>query len=350
MSEERVDWQGKAARLFCYCVYALGAYIALKYLLEAIAPLLVVFCLSAAVSYAAGKVSKKTGIPRGVCAAALLTTIIIAAGLGIFYACRQLLFEISEVLKLSAEEGDIGGSIGLLGGIRLPRALSALGEKYVSDQLRPLLSGVLTSLSGTVSSVLSRFVSNAPSAMLGGALSLIACYYLSIDFERVTLFLLGLLPQAARQRLTVLKDGALSVAFGYLKGYAILFLLTFAEALVGLLLLCPKYAHLWALAVAAVDVLPLVGAGAVLIPWGVMSIINGDIFIGIGLIVLYVIITVVRQIVEPYVLGKGMGIHPLATILAMLVGYRLFGTVGMIIAPVALAVVLRVRGTNKSTR
>ncbi len=342
---ERLDWQQRAGRLFCYCIYIIGAYFAVKYLLFAAAPVLVAFCLSAAVHYTAGKISKKTRLPQGAVAVALLTLILLLTGFAVFYACKQLLAEVRTLLSASFEDrlSFVERALQMLENIKLTSSLASLTEEYASTRLEPIISSALSSFATALSGVMSRLVRSTPSAVISGILTLISCYYMSVDFGRISSFLLGLLPVSASDRLKKIKSGALSVAFAYLKGYSVLFLITFAEALIGLFILCPSYAWLWALIIAAVDVLPVLGAGTVLIPWGVVSIINGQYFLGFGLIVLYVIITAVRQIAEPYVLGKGLGLHPLASLMAMFIGFRLFGALGMMLSPIALAVLLRVR-------
>jgi len=340
---ESKDWQQRAGKLFCICVYAVGAYLALKYLLVQIAPILLAFCISAAVHYAADRLSARTKIPRGVCAVAILTLVFASLGFCIFYACRQLLFEIRALLN-SSYAGGFGifeAFLDKLESIGLSSSFASFTEEYASHKLASVVSRLLSQLAGAVSNMLSRVVKATPSAIVSGVLTIISCYYMSVDFERVSAFLIGILPKSVKERLKTAKCGAISVALGYLKGYSILFLITFFEALVGLLLLCPSYAWLWALVIAAVDVLPILGAGTVLIPWGVISIINGQYFVGIGLIVLYIIITVVRQIAEPYVLGKGLGLHPLASLMSMFIGFRLLGVVGMMLAPIFLAVLLK---------
>ena len=85
--------------------------------------------------------------------------------------------------------------------------------------------------------------------------------------------------------------------------------------------------------VGVVDLLPVFGTGAVLIPWGVVQILRGNLFLGIGLIVLYVIIYIVRQIAEPKILSAQMNVHPLITVFALYAGFKLSGILGMIVAP-----------------
>ena len=92
-----------------------------------------------------------------------------------------------------------------------------------------------------------------------------------------------------------------------------------------------------ALLIAVVDFLPLLGTGLVLIPWAAVSLLLGEVSLGIGLLVLYGISSVVRQILEPKLIGEGLGLHPLLSLAAMYAGLKLFGVWGMILAPLVTA-------------
>ena len=121
----------------------------------------------------------------------------------------------------------------------------------------------------------------------------------------------------------------------YAKAYLLLFLLTFVEVLCGLLILRRPYAFLVAFVIATVDILPVLGTGTVLIPWAVILLLSGQYRTGLGLLILYGVVTVVRQIAEPHLIGGTLGIHPLATLFFLFVGVRLFGFAGVLLAPLA---------------
>ena len=106
---------------------------------------------------------------------------------------------------------------------------------------------------------------------------------------------------------------------------------------IGLALLGVPYAFLFSLLLAAVDLLPLVGTGIVLIPWGVVSLLLGRVRLGIGLLILYAVTAVVHQVLEPKLIGEGLGLHPLLSLFAMYGGLKLFGVWGMILAPLLVA-------------
>ena len=128
----------------------------------------------------------------------------------------------------------------------------------------------------------------------------------------------------------------------YLRAYLFLGFLTFLQAFIGLAVLKIPYAFLLALAIAIVDVLPLLGTGVILIPWALIALLTGNVPLAIGLGILYGITTAVRQILEPKLIGDGLGLHPLLSLVAMYAGLRLFGVWGMILAPLVAAGIVSV--------
>ena len=186
-----------------------------------------------------------------------------------------------------------------------------------------------------VGSFLSGIVGATPRVMLSVAVFIISVIYLSIDYDRILRNASKLIPPAA---LPVIKRAASRVCFGlrqYVKACAILFFLTFIEAYVGLLILKGPYALLLSLVIAFVDILPIFGAGAVLIPWAAISFATGRASFGLGLLIFYGVVTAVRQIVEPYVVGEKMGVHPLASLLITFLLFYVFGPVGAFVSPLA---------------
>ena len=115
----------------------------------------------------------------------------------------------------------------------------------------------------------------------------------------------------------------------------ILFLLTLAEIFIGLSVLKVKYSFLLSLFIALIDILPILGVGSVLIPWAIFEILTKNMRMGLGLLILYGVVLIIRQIIEPKLISKGIGIHPLAAVVSIYAGLRLFGIVGMILGPFA---------------
>ena len=137
---------------------------------------------------------------------------------------------------------------------------------------------------------------------------------------------------------------------GYLKAEVILIVVSFIISIIGLYILKftnfnIEYPLLMALAIAFVDALPILGSGTVMVPWGIISALDGDFKLGIAIIVLWIIMSVVRQVLEPRIVSNQIGIHPIFTLIAMYTGFKLMGVLGMLIGPIILIVLKNIFAT-----
>lgn len=136
----------------------------------------------------------------------------------------------------------------------------------------------------------------------------------------------------------------------YLKAEITLVFVSFVISLAGFYIfmfagLNVKYPLLIALVTAFVDALPILGSGTVMIPWAIISAIDGDINLGVAIAVLWIIMSVVRQILEPKVVSNKLGIHPIFTLIAMYTGFKLLGVIGMLVGPIALIIIKSIFST-----
>ena len=99
-----------------------------------------------------------------------------------------------------------------------------------------------------------------------------------------------------------------------------------------------KYPLLMALFIGFVDALPILGSGSVMVPWAIICGINGDIKLGIAIIVLLIIMSVTRQFLEPKLVSKNIGVHPIFTLIAMYTGFKIIGVIGLLIGPIVLII------------
>jgi len=116
--------------------------------------------------------------------------------------------------------------------------------------------------------------------------------------------------------------------------------ITLLELFVGMLILGVKGAFLVALGIAIFDILPVLGTGGVLLPWSLLMFVQGNLVMGFGLLALYVFITVVRNIMEPRIVGGQLGMHPLITLCAIYAGFRFMGLLGMFLFPVTIQILI----------
>jgi sporulation integral membrane protein YtvI len=122
-------------------------------------------------------------------------------------------------------------------------------------------------------------------------------------------------------------------------GYGKLLLITFGELLIGLFMLKVPNALLLSVIIALLDLLPVFGTGTILVPWAIFSIISGKYYLGVGLIILYVIILIVRNALEPRMIGRQIGLHPLIALICVFIGLKLFGIIGMILLPLSVMLI-----------
>ena len=115
--------------------------------------------------------------------------------------------------------------------------------------------------------------------------------------------------------------------------------LTFVELFIGFLIWGVKKPLLIAFVIALVDILPILGLGIILVPWIIISLFQKNFFLAIGLGVLYLIITILRNVIEPKIVGKQIGLSPLVSLIAVYVGFRAFGVLGMFVLPIILIVI-----------
>ena len=126
-------------------------------------------------------------------------------------------------------------------------------------------------------------------------------------------------------------------------------LITFGIMLIGLFILGIERAALIAVIIALLDLFPILGVGIVLVPWSIFELALGNNGRGIGLIVIFVSYTVIREIIEPKIIGKSLDVHPALTLVSLYVGYALFGGLGLIVFPILAVLVCQLFKKDKST-
>ncbi|MDO4493780.1 MAG: sporulation integral membrane protein YtvI [Clostridia bacterium] len=126
----------------------------------------------------------------------------------------------------------------------------------------------------------------------------------------------------------------------YILSYGLILLITFTELSIGLWIMGFNYFLLIAAAIAILDILPVVGCGTALIPWTIVLIIYGDYRLAMYMGIMYIIITVVRNFIEPKIVGNRVGLHPIVTLSAMVAGTKIYGGVGLLGLPIAIAMLV----------
>ena len=320
----------------CYLVvFALGvtlaAYLFMKYVFLAVLPFLVAWCCAFAVRPLAARLSPRLRIKSSILRVLITVAIVLLALGGITLGVWALSRELWGFLnRLASGEGELyaflSDFIGV-GGV-LGRMFGGFGE-YVTEGIYKLLASFASMLAGVISSVAAAI----PRALFFALITVISAIYFSLDLEMINGAVKKILPTRAYEVALRLKDGSISAFSRYIRSYLILLLITFLEMLLGLFIVGAPYPLLMAGVIALLDLLPVVGVGVVLIPWGVWCFIGKNTALGIGLILLFVVHTVLRQMIEPRIVGKSLGVHPILTLVFIYTGYTLFGFVGILLVP-----------------
>ena len=223
-------------------------------------------------------------------------------------------------------------------------AVSEYGALFSDAELS--LGSAISALSAKAITFISGVVGNLPMFILEIILSVISTFFFAADYGNITNFLLSLLPENAKEKLLNIKRCLGTVLFKYCKSYLLILLITFGELFLGLTVAGVKNAGSTALLIALFDILPVAGIGFILIPWGIFRIIMKDYRLGVMLLVIYAVMTVVRNIIEPKIVGREVGLHPTLTLISIFVGTRLFGVVGLFALPIGLSVAKAVYDCN----
>lgn len=208
-----------------------------------------------------------------------------------------------------------------------------IGNGWLKDIPNTALKSAVTKLGSAATEVAAKFAAGIPSFLLSVAVMIIASIYIAKDYTAFTEYMHSIVPEKIIQKFINIKKTVLSRVAKLLKGYLLIIIITFFELFVGLSVLNVKYALIIAIATALIDILPALGSGTVLIPWAVFSALSGNPSRAIGLAVLYVLITTIRNVVDPKIIGDKLGIHPVFSLAITFLGLKLFGAVGVFLAP-----------------
>ena len=327
-------------KLIVYLAIAGAGYFAFRVLVAYFMPFIIAFLLSLILEPLV-KLLERFRISRGISVA-----ISILLFLGTFitfsiFAVTRVLFEVSKLYsmlpkyydKLYTIASDIVQQATDLYLQLPPEATNIVHNiiKTVFDKLTIILSSTATSLIDSVKAM--------PGMLVFSLITIIATFFITKDRALIKNFLLRQLSESWRLKITSLQTDLFSALLGFLKAQIIILSVTFTESYIGLSLIGIEYAFILAVVIALVDILPILGTGTIYIPWAIVNILMGNYRLGISLLVLYGVITVVRYMIEPKVVGQQLGIHPIVALMSIFVGLNLIGVAGVILGPTFVVVI-----------
>ena len=337
-------------RLLIILATILGIYIGFK-LSVFYMPFLIAFIISLLIEPIIRKVMKYTKFTRKVSA---IITMVVVFGIIIgflIWGITSIIAESNSLLNgLNEYIGRISKFINnIINDLRFEKLKISGSLKNIIDNST---NDVIEFISTTARKWLNNIINSMryfPTALIYIGITAIATYFVCADKLYILDQIEYHLPQNWAKKLGVHVRNIITSLGNYLKAQAVLILIAFFIVLIGLYIYKfigwnVEYPLIAALGIGFVDALPILGSGTVMLPWAIISATNGNIYLSIGLIILYIIIIVTRQLIEPKIVSNHIGIHPIFTLIAMYTGFKIIGVIGMFIGPIILIIIKNVFG------
>lgn len=329
-----------------WAVIAAAVYVAFKYLL----PVSVPFIIGALVALLVVRISRllrcKNKILRsllGLLIYGLLGTLVALIAIKGVDLVTELIQWISSVYDtkllpmVNMAYEWLAGTVNMLD----PTLISVLDS--MSQGIISGLETLVSKLSGVAVNLVSGVAKGVPSLILSLLAMIFCTVFVANDYEKIQDFYHHHTPEKIKNILRQIRHYLTDTLLVVIRSYALIMLLTFTELLILFSVFNIRSAVLKAALIAVMDILPILGTGTVMIPWSVVSFILGDPVMGIKLAVIYAIVTLVRNYVEPKIVGAQLGLHPVITLVSMFIGLRLFGFLAMFGLPVAISFLWKLR-------
>jgi len=336
---------------FIYAVICIGLFfVFMKYCLGVLAPFIIAFILAFALQRPIKFVQKKLHLKSHGIISFLLVLLVVCIIFGVLSIAVLILFDELKGFAsyLTTQFSSIDEllvtlenyAMGVI--VRLPQSIRGTVGEYVTNAFDSLGKGQsqidLSMLSAPLSGAWS-VVKSLPSTILSVVVAVVSCFFMASDYDKVKELVLGFFSDSKRKSVVKTKRTATKAITKLLKAYVTIMAITFAEMFLGLFLLKligvydGSYIAIISFVTCIIDIIPVLGTGTVLIPWAVFNLIFGNFGMGIGLLVIYAAITVIRQIIEPKLVANQAGLPAIVTIMAMFLGVRIFGAFGIILLP-----------------
>lgn len=202
----------------------------------------------------------------------------------------------------------------------------------LGDTIGTELSVIVGELSVPTADALGEFAGNIPGIFIAVIMCLLSSYFFVAEKDYVGGIFRKIIPVSWRKRCILLKQTTIDVIVGYLKAQFKIEVWVYLIVAVGLMLLRVRYGYLIALPIALLDILPVFGTGTVLIPWIIFKLLTGEYMYALGLFIIWGSSQLLRQIIQPKMIGDSMGMDPIPTLVLLYIGYKFAGVIGMVVA------------------
>lgn len=336
---------------FIFVGYVLTAFFAIKFFFSTVFPWTIPLLISLAI---AGIIKKpvdfleRQKVPRKI-AAAVCTFLCITIFGSLIYliitVCivqgRELALYLPSLIKSLAERLDeLAVDLNRFFSV-LPLHKIGLNISGFEDMLSVIKPPNFSAF--TIVNPIFKAAVSLPTIIISVVFIFVSTYFLTADYASISAFIKKQLPEKTLEVISEVKSFLFSSVFKWIKAQSIIICITFCELLVGFLLMKFSWSFLLALVIALIDALPILGVGTVLIPWAIISLIMGNYVRALALIILYGVVLVVRNCVEPKIVGMHIGLNPFVSLLCVYFGYRIAGLGGMFLVPFAVILLCKLQ-------
>ena len=346
--------------LFLAAVLAL-IYVFFKYLFWVTAPFILTFLFAIILQKPLRALDKKTKNKYHTLWSILLVILsILVILVPLALILSSLITKVSELIKSFLNEmNDLPSFLSTLEneilniGKHLPASIYPTFSERVTETFTKLIEDLDLSTIGISSSTITTGVTsgitsvygvlkNVPSVAIGVIIGIIAWIFFTKDYNKIVKFIQLQLPEDKKNILVEIKQVFSKTVLKMFRAYGIIMAITFGElfasfSIMSLAGVMNNSNYPWiAVGITMFDILPVAGSGGILIPWALFSLVMGNFKQAIGLVLIYIIITVVRQYIEPKIVGDSLGVHPLVTLMGLYFGLKLFSVLGMFVVPITV--------------
>ena len=199
--------------------------------------------------------------------------------------------------------------------------------------------GLVEGISTPTFEVVSKFAKSLPALVISAIMCLLSAYFFVADRNEMYSFLHEHVPTSIKKPWNMIKNSVVKSVGGYIKAQFKIEIWIYLLLIIGFFVLRVNYVLVVALGIALLDIVPFLGTGTVMVPWAIIKLINGEYGMAIGLLVIWGISQLVRQVIQPKIMGDSMGMPAIPTLFLLFIGYKMGGVLGMIIAiPIGMVV------------
>lgn len=326
---------------FLYFILILGIlYFIFKYALPVLFPFLVAFGISMILKRPIDFIIKHLKVSRKIVGVVLLLLlyggiffIFIFFGTKLFRYLGELFQRLPEIYTTNIEP-----ALNIII-YKIQDIIPELNVVLDLDSISKYIMNIINSISLSAVNVIASTATKIPSFLVKFIFAIIASFLFTLDYYNITNFIMKQFSPKVQGLIINVKQNIFGIIFRFIKAYSILMFITFIELSIGFTIFGIQNGIILATILALLDVIPAIGVGGFLIPWSIIEFIKGNYDLAIGLLVIYGIITIIRYILEPKIIGKQIGLHPIITLLTMFLGAEILGFFGIFIFPMGATLI-----------